>query len=86
MRTPAGHPEGYLEAFANIYRSFAEDVRAKQQSATVESSADIPGIHQAIRGMAFIENVVAASQSNQKWHAFSLQASPLQPQLSTENN
>jgi predicted dehydrogenase len=86
MRTPAGHPEGYLEAFANIYRSFAEDVRAKQQSATVESSGDIPGIHQAIRGMAFIENVVAASQSDQKWHAFSLQASPLQPQLLTENN
>ena len=85
MRTPAGHAEGYLEAFANIYRSFAEEVRAKQGSATFESSGDIPGIHQAIRGMAFIENVVAASRSNQKWHAFSLQPQPLQPQSSTEN-
>ena len=71
MRTPAGHPEGYLEAFANIYRSFAEQIRATQNSAPV--AGDIPGIHQAIRGMAFIENVVKASQSDQKWHAFSLQ-------------
>lgn len=73
MRTPAGHPEGYLEAFANIYRSFAEQIRAVQDSGTVEAAGDIPSIHQAVRGMAFIENVVTASQSNQKWHAFSLQ-------------
>jgi predicted dehydrogenase len=85
MRTPAGHPEGYLEAFANIYRGFAEEVRAKQGSAPAESSGDIPSIHQAIRGMAFIENVVAASQSNQKWHAFSLQPHSLQQQPTTEN-
>lgn len=73
MRTPAGHPEGYLEAFANIYRSFAEQIRAVKDSGTVEAAGDIPSIHQAVRGMAFIENVVTASQSNQKWHAFSLQ-------------
>jgi predicted dehydrogenase len=73
-RTPAGHPEGYIEAFANLYRNFASQIRAKQnkQQAT-EAASDVPGIYQAIRGMAFIQNVVAASESELKWHPNSLQ-------------
>lgn len=71
MRTPAGHPEGYLEAFANIYRNFALNLQARlSNQPALAATEDIPGIKDAIRGMAFIENVVAASQSTSKWHKF----------------
>ena len=74
MRTPAGHPEGYLEAFANIYLSFAHLIRAYEKDPQLELTCfDVPGINEAVRGMAFIENVVHASQSNVKWQAFTLQ-------------
>ncbi len=70
-RTPMGHPEGYLEAFANIYMAFAGQIRAREsgQAPTVRA-ADCPGIEEAIRGMTFIELAVAASASDIKWHAF----------------
>lgn len=67
-RTPGGHPEGYLEAFANHYRNFAGQVRARLQGRPVSAvEADVPDIHDALRGMRFIEATVAASTSNQKW-------------------
>ena len=73
IRTPAGHPEGYLEAFANIYQNFVKQIRAFQQNLPCDNkSFDVPGINEAIRGMAFIENTVAASKSEVKWHTFSL--------------
>lgn len=73
MRTPAGHPEGYIEAFANIYRQFAQQIRDFSASDSGSQKHDAaPGIVDAIRGMAFIENVVAASRSSQKWHPFLL--------------
>ncbi|WDE08159.1 Gfo/Idh/MocA family oxidoreductase [Thalassomonas viridans] len=79
LRTPAGHPEGYLEAFANLYRGFAYRLRSRLETDNTgghlleETNAlDVPGIYEAVRGMAFIENVVAASQSELKWHPFSL--------------
>lgn len=72
MRTPAGHPEGYLEAFANLYQQFAQRVRDHQQGKPIDDGPEIPGIEEAIRGMAFIENTVAASRSSQKWHPFLL--------------
>jgi predicted dehydrogenase len=72
LRTPAGHPEGYIEAFANIYQQFAQQIRLVSNQATPELSDKAPGIVEAIRGMAFIENVVAASRSSQKWHPFLL--------------
>ncbi len=71
-RLPSGHPEGYLEAFANVYRHFAAQVRAHGGNGNGGGPAPraVPGITAALRGMAFIETVVAASQSQQKWHAF----------------
>lgn len=70
-RTPGGHPEGYLEAFANIYMAFAGQVRAREEGAALdERSADCPGIEDAVRGMTFIELAVAASASDVKWHSF----------------
>jgi predicted dehydrogenase len=70
-RIPAGHPEGYLEAFANLYRNFALTVRAKiDGEKPKEEWLDFPGVEEGIRGMAFVENVVASSQSEEKWMEF----------------
>lgn len=70
-RTPHGHPEGYLEAFANLYMAFAEQIRAREAGREpVESALELPGIDAAIRGMTFIELAVAASASDVKWHPF----------------
>ena len=69
-RTPAGHPEGYLEAFANHYRNFAGQIRARLENRQPNAiEADVPGIADALRGMRFIEATVAASASQQKWVA-----------------
>ena len=70
-RTPMGHPEGYLEAFANLYMAFASKIRALEagQEGDLRGS-DCPGIEEAVRGMRFIELAVAASNSDTKWHRF----------------
>ena len=68
-RTPAGHPEGYLEAFANIYKNFAGSIQAqREQRPTTCAEQDVPGIEEAVRGMVFIESVVASSNSQEKWY------------------
>lgn len=72
-RTPSGHPEGYLEAFANIYRNFALTLSAKLNGETPTAEMlDFPTAKDGVRGMAFIENVVASSKSTQKWHDFTV--------------
>jgi hypothetical protein len=71
-RTPAGHPEGYLEAFANIYRNFSLTVRAKLEGITPQSEwLDFPSIDDGVRGMQFIETVVQAGYDDtKKWIPF----------------
>lgn len=72
-RTPPGHPEGYLEAFANIYRNFAATLQARLAgNIPTAEMLDFPGVEEGVRGMAFIENVVASSQSDQKWLDFKI--------------
>lgn len=72
-RTPAGHPEGYLEAFANLYRNFALTVKAKIAGKTPKPEyLDFPGIKEGVRGMAFIENVIASGKSDKKWTDFTI--------------
>ena len=72
-RTPGGHPEGYLEAFANIYRNFAMSLIAKIEGTTApKEAADFPGVADGIRGMAFIDTVVASGQSDVKWTPFQI--------------
>jgi predicted dehydrogenase len=67
-RTPGGHPEGYLEAFGNIYRNFALTLAARIDGTTpTEQMLDFPQVEEGIRGMAFIDNVVASAQSDKKW-------------------
>ena len=70
-RTPGGHPEGLLEAFANIYRNFALTLAAKLNNEKPTSQMlDFPNANDGVRGMALIENAVASSASNKKWHDF----------------
>lgn len=67
-RTPGGHPEGYLEAFANIYKNFSATVQAKLDGRTpTKEQLDFPGVDDGIRGMAFIDSVVASAKSDLKW-------------------
>ncbi|SES64993.1 Gfo/Idh/MocA family protein [Thalassotalea agarivorans] len=73
IRTPAGHPEGYIEAFANLYLNFAKQIQAHNAgNPATNSQFDVPGINEALRGMAFIENAVAASNADTKWHKFTV--------------
>jgi predicted dehydrogenase len=60
LRTPAGHPEGYIEAFANLYRGFAAHIRGATDRA-------VPGVADGLRTMAFIEAVIANAASADKW-------------------
>ncbi len=70
-RTPGGHPEGYLEAFGNIYHNFAQTLLSKMEGKEpTKEMLDFPGADDGVRGMAFIENVVASGQSDKKWTEF----------------
>jgi predicted dehydrogenase len=70
-RVPAGHPEGYLEAFANIYRNFSLTLNAKLNGETpTKEMLDFPTISEGVRGMAFIDSVVASSKASEKWTEF----------------
>lgn len=69
-RTPPAHPEGYLEAFANIYKNFANAIRARLEKKKLtkdDPANDFPKIEDGVRGMAFIEAVVASSKANAAW-------------------
>lgn len=72
-RTPGGHPEGYLEAFGNIYKNFANTLISKIDGKEPSKEAmDFPKVDEGIRGMAFIENVVASAQSKEKWTEYKI--------------
>ncbi len=69
-RTPPAHPEGYLEAFANIYKNFTNHIRTRidgRKVAKDDPALDYPKIEDGIRGMAFIEAVVKSSKNNAAW-------------------
>jgi len=71
-RIPPGHPEGYLEGFANIYKNFAAHILAVEAGETPDASVtDYPTIDDGIRGMAFIEACVASSSQNAAWISLS---------------
>jgi predicted dehydrogenase len=70
-RLPAGHPEGYLEAFANVYTNFASTLRKRLSGEEpTDFDLDFPTIEDGVRGMAFIEAVVESSRSDAKWFSF----------------
>ena len=67
-RTPAGHPEGYLEAFANLYRHFAAALQARLAGEEpTPTDLDFPSVEEGVRGMQFIETIVSTKNSDQKW-------------------
>lgn len=61
LRTPAGHPEGYIEAFANLYRAFAQRIAGEDTAGT------FPSVGDGLRTMAFVESVIADAASDRKW-------------------
>jgi predicted dehydrogenase len=69
-RIPAGHPEGYLEAFGNIYLQIFRAVRAEVSGKKLPTDLDYPTIADGIEGMAFIETVVRSSKLGAKWVKF----------------
>jgi predicted dehydrogenase len=66
-RIPPGHPEGYLEAFANIYREAYQAIAAEVAGLPIPRKLDFPTIDDGVEGMAFIEAVVRSSRLGAKW-------------------
>lgn len=67
-RVPSGHPEGYIEAFANIYRNVAYCIQARLSGEQVDPLyEDYPGIDDGMRGMKFIEAVLKSNLTEEKW-------------------
>lgn len=62
-RIPAGHPEGFIEAFANIYRNFALNIMAVREARKPDPLLDYPGINEGVRGMKFLEAVVTSGRN-----------------------
>ena len=67
-RLPAGHVEGYLEAFANLYREFAQQMRSRRDDSPPGHTV-LPDIHAAVRSMRFIEAVIASSKADGQWRS-----------------
>lgn len=70
-RIPAGHPEGFIEAFANVYGGVMADIRARLEGSTADPvAADYPRVEEGARGVRFIERTVASAASAAKWTAW----------------
>jgi predicted dehydrogenase len=68
IRIPAGHPEAFLEAFANVYRNFAFTLKARLSGQEPNPiHLDFPGIEEGLRGLAFVDTCLASARSNEKW-------------------
>lgn len=73
IRTPVGHPEGYIEAFANLYRNFARSLMAINSGTEPRREwLDFPGAEDGLRGMAFVQLAVQNNQSDLKWTDFKI--------------
>ena len=66
-RIPPGHPEGYLEGFANLYAEIARAIRQKQSGAEQYSDILFPTVHDGVRGLAFIDAAVRSSSAGGVW-------------------
>ena len=69
-RIPSGHPEAFIEAFANVYLGVAADIRARRAGTVADPvQADYPRVEDGARGVRFIEKVVESAASERKWTA-----------------
>lgn len=66
-RIPPGHPEGYLEGFANIYTEVAHAIHAARKGKKADKAVTFPTVDDGVKGLAFIEAAVSSSQKNGKW-------------------
>ncbi len=66
-RIPFGHPEGFIEAFANLYGDIAEHIRAAKEGREPDPAAEYPTVHDGARGVRFIERVLESGSSTEKW-------------------
>ena len=66
-RVPSGHPEGYLEAFANIYRNFAMAVKAHANGHSHHKLYDYPSIEDGVHGISLVDAMVASTESGNTW-------------------
>jgi predicted dehydrogenase len=66
-RTPSGHPEGYLEGFANIYTEAARAIQAKRKGVAVDAAVLYPGIEDGLKGVQFVAACIASSKRNAAW-------------------
>jgi len=66
---PAGHPEGYIEGFANLYRDAASLIRARRAGTTPDpaAAAAVPTVIDGAKGIRFVEAAVASSRANGQW-------------------
>lgn len=71
-RIPAGHPEGYLEGFANLYSEAAELIRARRSNSEAPVDGLLPTVHDGLKGVAFIDAVVRSSKANGEWTSLAL--------------
>jgi predicted dehydrogenase len=66
-RVPGGHPEGYIEAFAQLFRDFATLIEAKRDEGSNDSAYPLPSVDDGLRGVRFIEAAVASSRADAAW-------------------
>ena len=71
-RIPAGHPEGYLEGFANIYAEAARAIIARRDGVAVDSAVTFPGLKEGLEGVAFVDACVRSSAKNAAWTKLAL--------------
>ena len=71
-RIPAGHPEGYLEGFANIYAEAARAIIARRDGTALDASVSFPGLKEGLEGVAFVDACVRSSRKNGAWTALNL--------------
>lgn len=68
IRIPAGHPEGYLEGFAQLYKDLAEQIWARQEKRQPDPQALlVPGIKEGVEGMRFVGAVLESSRNHSAW-------------------
>ncbi|MGQ0610578.1 MAG: Gfo/Idh/MocA family protein [Paracoccaceae bacterium] len=71
-RIPSGHPEGYLEGFANIYAEAARAIIARRTGAALDPAVHFPGLREGLEGVAFVDACVRSSRRNAAWTALAL--------------
>jgi hypothetical protein len=71
-RIPSGHPEGYLEGFANIYAEAARAIIARRDGVALDGAVTFPGLKEGLEGVAFVDACVRSSKKNAAWTTLNL--------------